>query len=194
MIKMGVKKKHEHESGFREEHMMAEPTRTRGNQHNEWHSYKSQTTRSITSTQQINNEADFMGKSLDLIVGDYTRGVGSTEHRNNYSSYSGSKHSTSSKRYKDDNYEHFHMYDRENMKDKSSDKKGKHSSGNSNYNRGFRIQQGKISDSVQQTGNNDAIVISDEDDDELQSKYTHKHNLNEGKHSIIHIEYYISEF
>lgn len=180
---MGVKKKHEHESSFCEEHMMAEPTRTHGNHHNEWHSYKSQTSRSIASTQQINGETDFMGKSLDLIVGDYPCGVGATDHRNNYSSYSGSKHSTSSKRYKDDNFVNFHMYNRENMRT-STDKKGKHSSGNNNHNQGFRIQHGEISDSVQQKGNNDAIVISDEDDDDdLQSKYTHKHNINDGKHS-----------
>lgn len=185
MIKMGVKKKHEHESGFCDEHIMTEPSRTRGNQHTEWHSYKNQTARSLASSQQKNGEADFMGKSLDLIVGDYTRGVGATDHRNNYSGYSGSKHSTSSKRYKDDNFGNFHMYDCENSKRASTDKKGKHSSGNNNHTRGFRIQHGKIqTDSVRQTGNNDAIVISDEDDDDLHSKYTYHHNLNDGKHQL----------
>lgn len=182
MIKMGVKKKHDHESGFCEENMMAEPTKTRGNQHNEWNSYKSQTSRSTASTQQINSESEFMDKSLDLIVGDYARGVSATDHRNTYSSYSGSKHSTSSKRYKDDHFGNFHMHDRENMR-VSTDKNGKHSSGNNNHNRGFRIQHREKSDSTQQTENNDAIVISDEDDDDLHSKYTLKHNSNDGKHS-----------
>lgn len=182
MIKMGVKKKHENESGFCEENMIAEQTRTRGNQHNEWHSYKNQTSRSIASTQQINGETNFMGRSLDLIVGDYSRVVGASDHRNNYSSYSGSKHSTSSKRYKDDNFGNFHLYERENMR-VSTDKKGKHSSDNNNHNRGFRIQHGENSDSVQQTENNDAIVISDEDDDDLHSEHAHKHNINYGKHS-----------
>lgn len=189
---MGVKKKHEHESGFFEDHMLNESAKTSRNPQKDWSNYKNSSARNHGTQhqhqhqphqqqQQMNGgESNYVGKSLDQIVSDYARGVPSVDNHNNFSGYSGSKHTsndtvrTSSRRGKDDHSSHYHTtHERENHK-------GKHSSNSNSRGRGHRNQHG---DSAQQQAppDQEVYLISDEEEGVDPKSNAHKQNANDGK-------------
>ncbi|XP_055315645.1 ribosomal protein S6 kinase alpha-5-like [Sitodiplosis mosellana] len=136
MLKMGVKKKHDHESGFFEENI-CESTKSNRNLQNEWiQHYRNQPPRNMATAQQTNGDSNYLNRPMELL--EISRDI-STNNRN---------------------YDHYlSNYDRENMSStgESKSKQSKQSS----RNRTYRNQVESSSNAVQHT-----IVISDEDDDD----------------------------
>lgn len=119
---MGVKKKHDHESGFFEENL-CEPTKSNRNLQNEWiQHYRNHPTRNIPTAQQINGDANYLNGPIGLLdIRD-----ASTNNRN---------------------YDHYlSNYDNENMSSVSESKSKQNSRG-----RTYRNQVESSSNAVQQT-------------------------------------------
>lgn len=154
---MGVKKKHE--SGFFEDNLINEPSKTNRHQQNNWYPFKSPSSRNIASAHQVNGETNYQNKSMDLL--DLTRGY-ENDNRNNYSDlkHSSANHYKSVKEENCHNQNHHSMYERENMSSSSESKNNKHN---------VRSH----------TEKNDTIVISDEEEED---EYTHKDDI-DGKYS-----------
>lgn len=111
MLKMGVKKKHEHESNFFEENLLGEPAKTNRNLPSDWlQPYRNQTSHSIPTQQQINGDTNYLNKPMELL--DISHGINT--NNKNYSNY-------------------LAVYDRENMSSTTSESKSKHSSRNRTY-------------------------------------------------------------
>lgn len=110
MLKMGVKKKHEHESGFFEENMLSEPPKSNRNLTGDWlQSYRNQTSHSIPTQQQINGDTNYLNKPIELL--DISHGINT--NNKSYSNY-------------------LAAYDREKMS-ATGESKSKHSSRNRTY-------------------------------------------------------------
>lgn len=153
---MGVKKKHEHESGFFEENLLSEPTKSNRNLQNDWihNHYRNQSPRNIPATQQTNGESNYLSKPTELL--DISRGINTNNknYPNNYLS----------------------ICDRENMSS-TGESKGKQSS----RNRTYRNQVESSSISVQQP----TIIISDEEDDDEDTRPCNAHkSTKDGKQPI----------
>lgn len=165
MLKMGVKKKHEHESGFFEENLISESAKS---SRSEWMStYRNQQQhRNTPTTQQINgtesNHSHHSNKPMELH--DVSRG------NKNYNNYLG-------------------KYDREMMNasgDSKSNKSNKHS--NSNRNRG--LNQNQSSSNSANIGDNPIVISDDEDNcDDYRSQNTHTQYYN-GMHQKNYINSY----
>lgn len=143
---MGVKKKHDHESGFFEENLLNEPNKSNRNLQNDWvPHYRNQSPRSIPTAQQTNGESNYLNKPMELL--EISRGINNTNNKNhgNYLS----------------------SYDRENMSS-TGESKSKHSSHNQ---RTYRNQNESSSNAVQHT-----IVISDEEDEDEDTRPHNAHS------------------
>lgn len=135
---MGVKKKHEHESGFFEENLISEPTKSNRSLQNDWirhNHYRNQSPRNIPATQQTNGESNYLNRPMELL--DMSHGI-----------------NTNSKIYS--NY--LTNCERENMSS-TGESKTKHSSRNRTYRN--QVESSPSSAAQQQT-----IIISDEEDDD----------------------------
>lgn len=155
---MGVKKKHEHESGFFEENLI-EPTKSN---RNDWMpTYRNQPHRSAPqATQQINGtEPNYLNKPMEFL--EISRGC----QANNK------------------NYNHYSPYEREKMSSTGDSKSKKHSNTNRNRAHWNQIQS---SSNAASAGDN-TIVISDEEDDseDNRSQYTHNQVHHNGESSQI---------
>lgn len=157
MLKMGVKKKHEHESGFFEENLLSEPTKSNRNLQNDWihhNHYRNQSPRNIPGTQQTNGEPNYLSRPMELL--DISRGINTNNknYPNNFLS----------------------ICDRENMSS-TGESKGKHSS----RNRTYRNQVESSSNAVQQQ----TIIISDEEDDDGDTRPYNAHKQTKEGEQII---------
>lgn len=149
---MGVKKKHEHESGFFEENLLGEPAKSNRNLPNDWlQTYRNQSSRNIQATQQTNGDTNYLNKPMELL-----------DINTNNKSYS--------------NYPI--VYDRENMSS-TGESKSKHSSRNRTYRNQVESSSNAVQ---QTTMLSPIVISDEEDeDDDPRSHNTHKH-ANDGKY------------
>lgn len=106
MLKMGVKKKHDHESGFFED-SLCESTKSNRSLQNEWiHHYRNQPPRNIPTAQPANGDSNYLNRPMELLEI-------SANNRN---------------------YDHYHLsnYDRDNMSS-AGESKSKQSSRTRTY-------------------------------------------------------------
>lgn len=148
---MGVKKKHDHESGFFEENL-CETTKSTRNLQNEWiHHYRNQPPRSVPTAQQTNGDSNYLNRPMELL------GISNDIATNNR------------------NYDQYlSNYDRENMSS-TGESKSKHSS----RNRTYRNQVESSSNTAQQTIVI-SDEEEDVDDDDTCPNNTHNQS-NDGK-------------
>lgn len=176
MLKMGVKKKHEHENGY--DNLLTESAKSNHNPQTEWLHYKDPA--SANEPRQMNSESNFL---------ELAHGIGTTNDTR--SIYSGSKHSvlndsmkTNLKRNNKIENVYDKMYEHENMMNSIGENKyNKHTSyGNSvarshhhRYNhQSNQHQQQQQKSTIHSNSESNTIVISDEDTDD-EEQYSRSH-------------------
>ena len=142
MLKMGVKKKHE----TFEENSLNEPTKSNRIVSNEWLHYRTQSPRSMQTTQQVNGETNYLNKQVDLL--EISHGINTIN--TNYNNY-------------------LPVYDRENMSS-IGESKSKHTQ------RSTGTYRNQVECSSNQVVQHTIVISDEEDDDENIRRSNNAHN------------------